>query len=115
MEPELLPLTDIPDSVRAFVDGVLLPHLTAGQPKDTIWCSQWGEHPDAVHRLAAISDEWSHMLESPDASLHGFLRDVLDYHLPMLVDREKGSFRRCGQGRHSTHAQLDAVKPPPTP
>lgn len=110
MLPELLPLTELPDGLSEFVDGVLLPHLSAGHPKQTTWCPQWREHPDAVHRLAAMSDQWSLMLSAADAPLHEFMRDVLDYHLPLLVDPEKGAFRRCGYG-HAAHTRLDAVKP----
>lgn len=110
MLPERLPLDEIPEGLPEFVDGVLLPFLTAGHPSQTVWCPQWREHPDAVHRLAAMSDEWSHMLAEEDASLHSFMRDVLDYHLPLLTDVEKGTFRRCSFG-HAPHKRLDVAKP----
>lgn len=30
--------------------------------------------------------------------LHSFLRNALHHHMPMLVDAERGSFRRCNYG-----------------
>lgn len=110
MLSERLPLTEAPGGLSEFVDGVLLPYLTAGHPKQTTWCTQWREHPDAVHRLAAISDQWSLMLAQEDAVLHEFFRDVLDYHMPLLIDPDKGAFRRCGYG-HVAHTRIDAEKP----
>jgi len=92
-----------------FVNNVLLPTLTSGG-KGTVWCLEWREHPDAVTRLAAIWDAWSHLLAEEDAALHSFLRDVLDHHMPMLIDGDRGAFRRCNYG-HKPAEQLNDVKP----
>lgn len=109
MLSERLPLTEAPEELPEFVDGVLLPYLTPSESNRVVWCTQWRDHPDAVHRLAAIHEEWATMLGKEDASLHLFLRDVLDYHLPLLIDSEKGAFRRCG-GSHDAGKQLGAGK-----
>lgn len=108
MLPDRLPITAVPDNLPAFVDNVLLPTLTSGG-KGAVWCTTWQEHPDAVTRLAAISDEWTHLLAEQDASLHSFLRDVLDHHMPMLIDAERGTFRDCKHG-HRPVKQLDATE-----
>lgn len=109
MLPDRLPITAVPDGLPEWVDNVLLPTLTSAD-KGSVWCVEWREHLDAVTRLAAIWDEWSHMIAQDDAALHPFLRDVLDHHMPMLVDGERGAFRRCNYG-HKPVEQLDAVKP----
>ena len=108
MLSEHLPLTDVPAGLAEFVDGVLLARLTT-LGKNNVWCASWREHPDAVHRLAAIQDEWQRMLSAEDAELHTFMRDVLDYHLPRLVARsENGSFVQC-EFQHNEQARLDSV------
>lgn len=109
MLPDRLPITTVPDGLPEWVDSVLLPTLTSGG-KGSVWCPDWRSHPDAVARLAAIWDAWTHMLAEEDAALHSFLRDVLDHHMPMLVDAERGAFRRCNYG-HKPVEQLGAVKP----
>ncbi len=109
MLPDRLPITAVPDGLPEWVENVLLPTLTSGG-KGTVWCLEWREHPDAVTRLAAIWDAWTHMLTEEDAMLHSFLRDVLDHHMPMLVAAERGTFRRCNYG-HRTVERLDIVKP----
>lgn len=111
MLPDRLPITAVPDGLPAWVDNVLLPTLTSGG-KGSVWCPEWQAHPDAVTRLAAIWDAWRHMLAEEDAALHSFLRDVLDHHMPLLVDAERGAFRRCNYG-HRTVERLDAVKANP--
>jgi hypothetical protein len=63
-----------------------------------------------VTRIAAIWDAWTHILAEEDAMLHFSLRDVLDHHMPMLVDAERGVFRRCNYG-HKVAEQLDVVSP----
>lgn len=113
MLPERLPIREIPEFLPAFVNDVLLTTLTSAGKK-TVWCVRWQEHPDAVTRLAAIADAWNHMLgadsesgESEDANLHGFLREVLDHHMPLLVDGERGAFAHCAYG-HRPFRRLDA-------
>ena len=108
MLPDQLPIVGIPDGLPGFVDHVLLASLTSAA-RGSIWCLQWREHPDAVTRLAAIWDAWGHLLGEEDPSLHTFLRDVLDHHLPKLVDSEKGAFQRCADG-HKTPVPLNIVK-----
>lgn len=116
MLPERLPVTEVPEHLPAFVDNVLLATLTSGR-SNTVWCTNWREHPDAVTRLAAIADAWNHMLGAgaesdveADADLHSFLRDVLDHHMPLLVDKERGVFAPCNYG-HKTARRLDDVTP----
>jgi hypothetical protein len=108
MLPERLPITAVPDGLPEFVENVLLPTLTSSGTK-TIWCPEWQEHPDAVTRLAAIWDAWTHMLAEEDALLHSFLRDVLDWHMPYLVEEDRGAFRRCNFG-HKPFEQLNEAK-----
>lgn len=106
MLSERLPLTTVPESVSAFVDDVLPTLSSAG--KRTVWCAQWREHPDAVTRLAAIADVWGQMTGEDHADLHSFLRDVLDHHLPLLIDPERGAFARCDYG-HETPRPVTTV------
>lgn len=113
MLPERLPIREVPEHLPAFVNDVLLTTLTSAGKK-TVWCVKWQEHPDAVTRLAAIADAWNHMLgadsesgDEEDADLHAFLREVLDHHLPLLVDNERGAFAHCGYG-HRASRRLDA-------
>lgn len=113
MDADDLPLTEASAELIAFVHGVFLDSLAPSGGKSSRWCSQWAEHPDALHRLAAIHDEWNLMLAStPDSSsppLHAFLRDVPDYHLPLLIDHDKGAFRECEFG-HKPRVRLDETK-----
>lgn len=113
MNADDLPLTEPSAELVAFVDGTLLDFLAPAGSAETRWCPQWAEHPDAVHRLAAIRDEWNLMLASAEdgavPALHTFLRDVLDYHLPLLIDQQRGSFRECGYG-HKPRQRLDVSK-----
>lgn len=111
MLSDRLPLKDVPEGLAEFIDGVLMPYLTAGRPGKTVWCAQWREHPAAVHRLAGIWDSWTHLLADDDANLHTFLRDVLDYHLPMLTDSDRGVFAAC-KFTHTPHARIDRVAQP---
>jgi len=115
MLSDRLPLTEIPDGLANFVEMTLMDSLTAGAERGSEraprWCSQWREHPEAVHRLAAIYDEWCMMLAGEDAAPHLFLRDVLDYHLSLLVDPDRGTFRACRYG-HVSHRRLDSKDEP---
>lgn len=108
MLPDRLPITTVPDGLPAFVDGVLLATLTSDS-KSITWCAEWRQHPDAVTRLAAIWDAWTHLLAEEDAQLHSFLRDVLDHHMPKLLDKEVGPFASC-QYEHKPHKRLDASR-----
>lgn len=105
-----VPLTEAPTELVAWVEGTLQDRLT-GTRKDTRWCSQWTEHPDALHRLAAIFDEWQFLMAGGEGapSLHMFIREVLDYHMPYLVSREFGIFTKCGEDGHEPHRRVDAV------
>lgn len=109
MTSENLPLAVVPDKLPEFVDGVLLQFLTGTQRDKATWCPQWRDHPEAVHRLEAVRVQWTRLL-GEEISLHEFMRDVLDYHLPMLVDADKGTFRGCSYG-HTEHKRLDAENP----
>ncbi|MGZ0069727.1 DUF4913 domain-containing protein [Microbacterium arborescens] len=113
MNADDLPLTEASAELVAFVDGTLLDFLAPAGSAETRWCPQWAEHSDAVHRLAAIRDEWNLMLASAAndgvPALHAFLRDVLDYHLPLLIDQQRGAFRGCGYG-HKPRVRLDDTK-----
>ncbi|MGG7453052.1 DUF4913 domain-containing protein [Plantibacter auratus] len=111
MLSEHLPLTDVPAGLPEFVDGVLLARLTT-LGKNEVWCASWREHPDAVHRLAAIQDEWQRMIAGEDAELHTFIRDVLDYHLPRLVARHDGGVFAGCEFKHIEPARLDSVRQP---
>lgn len=106
---EQVPLNEIPDGLVDFVDGTLLAFLTSAGEK-TIWCAEWRDHPDAVHRLAAMADQWEESALGGTVGLHSFFRDVLDYHLPFLVDAEKGAFRGC-KFDHAKRRRLDHIKP----
>lgn len=107
MLSERLPLTTVPEAVAAFVDDVLPTLSSLG--KRTVWCAQWREHPDAVTRLAAIADVWGEMTGADNADLHTFLRDVLDHHMPRLVDPESGAFAMCSHG-HQAPEPITTVK-----
>lgn len=105
-----VPLASAPPELVAFVEGTLQDYLTgAGKARTKRWCTRWQEHPDAVHRLAAIYDEYLLMIAQGKGapSLHIFMRDVLDYHLPRLVDKEYGVFRECDEG-HVSHRRIDS-------
>ena len=106
---EQVPLNEIPDGLVEFVDGTLLAYLTSSGEK-TIWCAEWRDHPDAVHRLAAMADQWEESAQGGTVALHGFLRDVVDYHMPFLVDPDKGAFRSC-KYNHTAPRRLDYPKP----
>lgn len=121
-----VPLATAPASLIAFVNGPLQDRFTGAGKKDTRrWCTRWTEHPDAVHRLAAIYDEYQFMLLGGKGapSLHMFIREVVDYHMPYLVDPSNGVFAECGQYGHAEHARVDAAaakkanhgEPPVTP
>jgi hypothetical protein len=108
--PQLpLPLTHAGAELVDFVETVLMDYLTgAGKANRKRWCSSWEEHPEAVHRLAAIYDVWETTLTG-DVSLHAFYRDILDYHLPMLTDPETGVFCQCDRDGHQPHERIDKV------
>lgn len=58
-----VPLTTAPPELVEWVEGTFQEYLTGtiGLVKSGRWCSRWTEHPDAVHRLAGIYDEWTLM------------------------------------------------------
>nr|WP_096359612.1 DUF4913 domain-containing protein [Microbacterium sp. TPU 3598] len=58
-----VPLTTAPPELVEWVEGTFQDYLTGtiGLVKSGRWCIRWTEHPDAVHRLAGIYDEWTHM------------------------------------------------------
>lgn len=103
-----LPLTadtDLPQDFTRWVDTTLLGSLTAARHLEKrVWCDRWAEHPDVLHRLFAMWVEWQDV-QARTSSLHDFIRNVLDYHMPYLVG-EYGSLRRCGHG-HKPHVRLD--------
>lgn len=103
-----LPLTadtPLPDAFALFVESTLLGSLTGARQSKTVWCVQWRDHPDALHRLVAMWLQWQEVEQSP-AMLHDFLRNVVDYHLPYLVGADQGVLRACGNG-HRVHVRLD--------
>lgn len=105
-----LPLAAPPEELVEWVEGTLQDTLTSLGKTESRWCAQWTEHPEAVHRLAGMFDEWQLMIigSTRGPSLHGFIRDVLDYHLPHLVSTDYGTFARCGEDYgHETHRRLD--------
>jgi len=111
-----VPLASAPPELVAFVQGTLQDYLSsAGKARTKRWCARWEEHPDAVHRLAAIYDEYLLMIAGGKGapSLHVFMRDVIDYHLPRLVDKEYGVFRECDEG-HLAHRRIDSEAAPVT-
>lgn len=105
-----VPLRTTPPELVEWVDGVLQDFLTgAGKKGEVRWCTKWTEHPNAVHRLAAMYDEWQVMLAGGKGapSLHQIVREVLDYHLPYLTNKEYGTFARCDVDGHEPHRRLD--------
>ncbi len=92
-----LPLTAtdelLPEFVT-FVENVLPVYLIQNDGEQRVWCDQWRAHPDALHRLYAIWQMWE-LAASGEITLHSFIRDVLDWHQPHLIDRDTGAFRRC--------------------
>ena len=106
-----VPLTTAPPELVEWVEGTFQDYLTGtvGLVKSGRWCSRWTEHPDAVHRLAGIYDEWTLMrLRIKGApSLHTFYREILDYHIPQLTSREDGVFQRCDGAGHEPHERMD--------
>ncbi|WP_424937792.1 MULTISPECIES: DUF4913 domain-containing protein [Bacteria] len=107
-----VPLLEAPAALVAFVNGPLQDRFTGAGKKDTKrWCIRWTEHPDAVHRLAAIYDEYQFMLIGGKGapSLHMFIREVIDYHMPFLVDPSSGVFAECGHYGHADHTRVDAA------
>lgn len=107
-----VPLKEAPAELIDWVEGVLQDYLTGsvGPLKGARWCARWSEHPDALHRLAAIYDQWTLMrLGGKQApTLHTFVRDVLDYHMPYLTSREFGVLGRCDMSGHEPHQRVDA-------
>lgn len=105
----LVPITEVPAELVAWAEGTLQDRLTGIGKTDTRWCGSWTEHPDAVHRLAAMFDEWQFMMAGGKGapSLHMFIREVLDYHMPYLVSKEFGIFAKCGADGHEPHRRLD--------
>ncbi|MBE7956367.1 DUF4913 domain-containing protein [Microbacterium oxydans] len=106
-----VPLTEAPAELVAWVEGTLQDRLTgAGKAAETRWCTRWTEHPDAVHRLAAMYDEWQVMLAGGKGapSLHMMIREVLDYHMPFLTSKEFGIFAQCGEYGHEKPRRVDA-------
>ena len=113
MLPDNLPITAASPALREFVDAVFLPYLTETYNRDERmnWCNDWALHPTAVMRLAAVHDEWTAVKAADgEISWHAFLHDVLDYHLPLLVNPETGTFRSC-KYQHETVIRLDQQTP----
>lgn len=101
-----MPLGDVatlPPAFSTFVESTLLDSLTAGSKAGRVWCTRWREHPDAVHRLFAIWQQWLEVQSDP-MLLHEFLRNTLDYHLPLLVG-EHGALHGCQYG-HRAHERI---------
>lgn len=105
-----VPLVAVPYELVSFVNGTLMDSLTgAGKVNRKRWCTQWVKHPDAVHRLAAIYDQWLFLLAGGKnaPSLHDFIRDCVDYHMPMLTDPDYGVFSQCDVDGHEQHKRID--------
>lgn len=104
-----VPLDEAPAELIMWVEGDFQDFLTGMGKAESRWCARWVEHPDAVHRLAAMYDEWQLMLLRVKGAptLHAFVREVLDYHMPHLVGKEFGVFAKCGVDGHEPHRRLD--------
>lgn len=110
-----VPLRDAPHVLVDWVENVFQDCLTgAGKKGEARCCANWTEHPEAVHRLAAMYDEWLVMLAGVEGapSLHLVYREVLDYHLPYLVNWEYGVFARCDVDGHEPHRRIDHLLSP---
>lgn len=94
---------ELPPAFSTFVETTLLDSLTGASKGRWSWCTRWSEHPDAVHRLLAIWQQWLEVQADP-MGLHDFLRNTLDYHLPLLVG-EHGALRACQYG-HRGHERI---------
>lgn len=58
------------------------------------WCPRWHLHPEAVTRLTAMWRSWEALRLDPATGISDWLRDHLDYHLSVLLDR-RGPFYQC--------------------
>ncbi|MVQ41396.1 hypothetical protein GON06_04380 [Microbacterium sp. MAH-37] len=54
-------------------------------------------------------DEWQYLLLGGKGapSLHMFIREVLDHHMPYLTSRDFGVFAKCDQDGHEPHRRID--------
>lgn len=91
----LVPGEELPAAFVEFVDVTLLQFLTHADKHSAVWCNQWQQHPDALHRLMAVWFAWIDVEAAPRA-IHEFYKETLDYHLPYLVDQQRGAFSKCG-------------------
>lgn len=96
-------------SVDAFVADLLAPtYRRKVDGRSATWCLDWRAHPEAVVRLDALWRSWEHLRMDPALGMSAWLRDHLDYHLPILLSPD-GPFRGCSPTRG--HAPTAAVLP----
>lgn len=112
---ELAPAPDEPElfypDLGAFVTEYFLPvfrRLANGN--NTVWCSEWFLHAEALIRLEALWRAWEHLRLDPATGMAVWLRDFLDPTLARLLDAD-GPFKHC----HTGHKQRDPLVSAPIP
>jgi hypothetical protein len=92
------PHDDVPEPVfrrvEDWMDGYFLPLFTRPVGGEYRWCPQWWAHPEAVTRLTALWRSWEAFRLEPATGISDWLRDHLDHHLAVLLDR-RGPFFQC--------------------
>lgn len=74
------------------------------------WCSQWGEHPEALTRLEALWRAWETLRLDPNLGIATWLTNYLDPQLVALTSRA-GTFAQCTPDRHAGTAALPTSAP----
>ena len=77
------------------------------------WCEEWWRHPEAVVRLTATWRCWEEARQEGGSAISRWFLHVLDPHMAVLMDVERGPFQSCGHGHSDKLAALPHTDPGP--
>lgn len=99
--------------VESWVTGWLAPIYRRSFTKNMVWCPEWWRHGEAIVRLEALWRSWEHLRTDGTTGMSIFMRDHLDPHMAVLLNREHSPFALCSRNGHQQEADPLPVQPSP--
>ena len=98
--PEVVASTYFP-TLDAWVENwLLVVYRRAVNGRQSTWCPEWWQHPEAKLRLTVLWQTWEAMRLEPPFGMADWLRVHCDHHMPILLSPE-GPFRGCHPDKHT--------------